>query len=76
MKVLIEDGFRVWRNPDFVVVGQEKKVVLLDAYLNKPEHEQEMQDYLKVGFSVLRVSVPELQDTEWLIRKIEKFLSG
>jgi hypothetical protein len=73
VRINILGGDRKWRNPDFMVRGQ-KKVVLLDAYWNKHQSLMEEQDYQIAGYQVLRVIVPELMDEEWLLMKLMRFI--
>jgi len=71
--VIPPGGKRHWRNPDFVIRGQ-KKVVLLDGYFK--EVKEETRDYVRAGgWKILRVSVPELFDEEWVVRKVMRYVN-
>lgn len=75
-RIEIPNGNRHWRNPDFLVIGQ-RKIVLLDTQFKPGQQPQEDMDYRLAGWAVLRVSVPELTDERWLKRKLRTFiLSG
>lgn len=67
-------GRRHWRNPDFVV-PDTKKAVLVDSFWSA-EHPAENLDYQNAGWEILRVSVPELHDEDWILAKIVLFLFG
>jgi len=73
VRINISGGDRKWRNPDFMVRGQ-KKVVLLDAYWNKHQSLKEESDYRIARLQVLRVIVTELTDEEWLLMKLTRFI--
>ena len=73
VRVNILDGNRHWRNPDFILEG-EKKAVLLDGFWNPQEHDEEMMDYKSAGWEILRVSVNETTDEKWLLHKLKKFI--
>lgn len=68
-------GQRNWRNPDFIVSGQ-KKVILLDTQIHRNQQILEEKDYSAAGWRVLRISTAELLDPEWIDRKIRRFIDG
>ena len=72
--VIPKGGRRHWRNPDFIIVGTDK-VILVDAFWTKEQH-AEMKDYASAGKVVLRVSISETNDEEWLLRKLRTFIES
>lgn len=74
LRIDIPQGDRSWRNPDFILPGTQK-AILLDICRWWGQKAENL-DYQKTDWTVLRILVKELQNEAELVAKIRAFLSG
>ena len=61
LRIVIPNGNRWWRNPDFVLPGSNTIVLLDGPASNRKERAKEEEDYMKVRINVVRISYLELR---------------